>query len=239
MGKAKIALSSKAYFGYNRDMEFHGFTQQTFAFFMELAFHNTPQTMREKRDVFEAHVLAPLRALSQACEQVLFALDPKIDFRPVMGGTISRIRRDTRFSNNKQPYRDYMWLDFRRKNEDFHLGFCFSISPRRSHVMMGMHETSTQSRNRIRQYAVQYPTQFIALHEDLLEKGYALCGDDYIKPMTSGVPPQVYAFGQKRWFSYEKAISIKDTMQGSFTQELQEYMRDLSPMYAFLRRAFD
>ncbi len=238
-GKAKIRLSSQAHFGYNKDMEFHGFTQQTFTFFMELAFHNTPQTMKQKRDVFEAHVLEPLRALSHACEQVLFALDPRIDFRPVMGGTISRIRRDTRFSNNKQPYRDYMWLDFRRKNEDFHLGFCFSISPRSSLVLMGMHEASTQSRNRMRQYAVQYQTQFIELHEELLAKGYTLSGDDYVRPMTADVPPQVYAFGQKRWFSYKKPIPLTDTMQEEFAQELQEYIQDLSPMYAFLRRAFD
>ena len=74
---------------------FTGFTQQTFAFFMEIAFNNTSQTMQKKRDVFLSQVLAPLRALSYACEKVLFEVDPKIDFRPVMGGTISRIRRDT------------------------------------------------------------------------------------------------------------------------------------------------
>ncbi len=235
----KIVLSSGMHFGYNKDMEFLGFTQQTFTFFMELAFHNTPQTMQQKRDVFEAHVLSPLRALSSACEQVLFAQDPKIDFRPVMGGTISRIRRDTRFSNNKQPYRDYMWLDFRRKNEDFHLGFCFSVSPRGSLVLMGMHEASTQAKNRMRQYAVQYQTQFIELHEELRAQGYTLCGEDYKRPMTADVPPQVYAFGQKRWFSYQKAIPLTDTMQEKFAQELQGYMLELSPMYAFLRRALN
>lgn len=216
---------------------FNGFTQQTFTFFMELAFHNTQQTMEKKRDVFLEHVLKPLRALSGACEQTLFPVDPRMDFRPVMGGTISRIRRDTRFSHNKQPYRDYMWLDFRRKNEDFHLGFCFSISPRSSSVMMGMHESTTAARNQMRQYVLRHGLQYLELWQALFEKGYELTGDDYKKPMTKADIPEVFAFGQKRWFSFRKRIPLLDTMKPEFVQELQTYILELTPMYAFLRQA--
>jgi uncharacterized protein (DUF2461 family) len=189
-------------------MEFSGFTQQTFAFFMELAFSNTVQTFNKNRGVFEEQVIAPLKALS-------------------------------RFSHNKMPYRDYMWLDFRRKNEDCHMGFCFSISPRSSFALMGMHEATPQYIGKMRQYIVQFASQFIELHADLLGKGFSLEGDDYKKPMTSNVSPEVYAIGQKRRFAYQKFISISETMQGKFAQELQDHIRDLTPMYAFLRKAFD
>ena len=58
-------------------MAFTGFSQQAFAFFMELGFNNTPQTMQLKRDVFNERVLAPLKELSQVCEQVLFSGGPE------------------------------------------------------------------------------------------------------------------------------------------------------------------
>jgi uncharacterized protein (TIGR02453 family) len=219
--------------------DFTGFTQQTFTFFMEIAFHNTPQTMREKRDVFNDHVLKPLQALSRAGEQVLYAVDPKMDFRPVMGGTISRIRRDTRFTHDKSPYRDYMWLDFRRKHEDFHLSFCYSISPRHSNVFMGMHSASTAARNTVRQYVLHHANQYVALHDDLAAKGYVFEGDEYKRAMSDAAHPTVYAFGQKRWFSYTLDIPLADTMDAAFAQALMEHFRVLTPMYNFLRNALD
>lgn len=220
-------------------MAFAGFTQQAFAFFMELAFNNTPQTMREKRDVFNKEILLPLKELSHACEQVLFPVDKHIDFRPVMGGTISRIRRDTRFTREKHPYRDYMWLDFRRKHEDFHLGFCFSISPRASSVFVGMHQSSAQSRNTIRRYVLRHAPQYIKLHAALLKKGYTFNGEDYKRAMTQAENEDVYAFGQKRWFSYRRDIALPDTMKPEFASQLQNDLRELVPMYSFLRKGLD
>ncbi len=216
-------------------MAFTGFKQQTFAFFMELAFQNAPKTMRQKRDVFNDYVLLPLRELSLSCEQILLPVDHKIDFRPVMGGTISRIRRDTRFTHDKQPYRDYMWLDFRRKREDFHLGFCFSISPRGSSVFLGMHQASTRARDALRQYVLSHGAEYTQIHEALLAQGYAFIGEDYKRAMTKTDQKDVYAFGQKRWFSYRKEIPLRDTMKPEFTSQLQNYLRELIPMYLFLR----
>jgi uncharacterized protein (TIGR02453 family) len=231
-------------FGYNTYMEtsmkaFSGFSQQTFAFFMEIAFHNTQKTMKDLRGVFEDHILDPLRALSRACEAKLFEVDPKMDFRPVMGGTISRIRRDTRFSRNKDPYRDYMWLDFRRKNEDFHLGFCYSISPRTSAVFMGMHEATTQARNAVRTYVMLHANRYKQLHAELLAKGYEFAGEDYKRSMSDAADADVRAFGQKRDFAYRRRIPLSDTMRPAFAEELQGYIEDLIPMYQFFRSALN
>ena len=218
---------------------FAGFGQEAFAFFMKIGFNNAPATMEENRDVFDREVLRPLKQLSAACEQVLFDVDPKMDFRPVMGGTISRIRRDTRYTHDKRPYRDYMWMDFRRKREDFHFGFCFSISPRSSSVFLGMHSSTAQARNALRAFVAHNAAEYNRLYRKLIRNGYALEGRDYKRSMLETDDAAVRAFAQKRWFSFKKGIPLTDTMKPSFTGELQINMRELVPMYQFMRRPLD
>ena len=41
------------------------------------------------------------------------ALDIDGNFNPSINASVSRIRRDTRFTKDKSPYRDHMWIGFR------------------------------------------------------------------------------------------------------------------------------
>ena len=133
-----------------------------------------------------------------------------------------------------------MWLDFRRKHEDFHLGFCFFHLAGVVHrFFMGMHESSTRARNVIRQYVQHHGAEYTQFHAALLAKGYEFSGEDYKRAMTKADSKDVYAFGQKRWFSYRKAIPLTDTMKPGFVAELQDYIRELIPMYTFLRRGLN
>ncbi|MBQ9988326.1 MAG: DUF2461 domain-containing protein [Clostridia bacterium] len=216
---------------------FTGFTDAAFEFFMALAFDNTAQTMERLRPQFNEHVLAPLKALSSDCTQTLFVIDPEIDFRPVMGGTISRIRRDTRYSRDKTPYRDYMWLDFRRKRESCHLGFHFSISPRGASVSMGLHDATSDVRDAVRAYTVAHGARYRALHELLAAQGYAFLGETYKRAMTKAQDPVVFAFGQKRWFTYRKPIPMEAVRHPELSEQLAREFTALAPLYQFIRTA--
>lgn len=214
---------------------FEGFTQDTFTFFMAIAFNNTASCMEANRPVFEAHVLQPLKALSNACAPALIQVDPHMDLRPVMGGTISRIRRDTRFSRNKAPYRDHMWLDFRRKHEDMHLAFSFDISPRGAAYNMGVHAATPQRLQQMRKYVLLHGERFKALHQALVQAQYDFVGDDYKRPMAQTDDPVLRAFAQKRWFAYHRQVPVGDTMEAAFADTLRAAFLQLAPMYTFLR----
>ena len=73
---------------------------------MKIGFENTPQRFEKLRGEFNETVLLPLKQLSLSVSPLLATIDAQLDLRPVIGGTISRIRRDTRFSKNKAPYHD-------------------------------------------------------------------------------------------------------------------------------------
>lgn len=91
---------------------FQGFTEQTFEFFMAIRFNNNREFFLENHDWYQSSVRTPCLDLAAALGESVNALDPELETRPTK--VLSRINRDVRFSNDKSPYRDYLWLAFRR-----------------------------------------------------------------------------------------------------------------------------
>ena len=91
---------------------FQGFTEQTFEFFMAIRFNNNREFFLENHDWYQSSVRTPCLDLASALGDAVNALDPELETRPTK--VLSRINRDVRFSNDKSPYRDYLWLAFRR-----------------------------------------------------------------------------------------------------------------------------
>ncbi len=90
------------------------FTPQTLEFLFENRLNDSRAWFLEHHEQYEQLVLRPLRDLSQALSHTALEIDPEVVSQPQVGKTISRIRRDTRFSHDKSLYRDNMWIVFRR-----------------------------------------------------------------------------------------------------------------------------
>ena len=91
--------------------EFQGFPKEMFEFFMAISFNNNTEFFEENRKLYEQKVKAPLYALARDLTPMALHVDPEMEVRP--SKVVSRLRRDTRFSANKLPYRDHMWLSWR------------------------------------------------------------------------------------------------------------------------------
>lgn len=115
---------------------FTGFTQETLAFFTDIRFHNDKQFFEANRDRFEQQVKAPFAALIDELAPTMQRIDPTMEVRPWK--CLARIRRDTRFSRDKSPYRDHLWFLFRRAAEprEGAVMFWFELSVR--HVDWGL-----------------------------------------------------------------------------------------------------
>ena len=100
---------------------FTGFTQDAIDFLTDIRFNNNQAFYEANKARYEEHVKAPLRALCDEMAPVVQLIDPRLDTRP--GRTMSRIRRDTRFSRDKSPFRDHVWLGWRYPNERRSEGF--------------------------------------------------------------------------------------------------------------------
>jgi uncharacterized protein (TIGR02453 family) len=92
--------------------EFRGFTKKTLRFFQELAANNNREWFNAHRRDYDEHVLEPARAFVLAMGRQLQHLTPGIRVSPRPDGSLFRIYRDTRFSQDKSPYKTHMGIFF-------------------------------------------------------------------------------------------------------------------------------
>ena len=86
--------------------------RETFQFFRDLARNNRTEWMEANRERYKQCVVQPLRALCEELTPDVLRLNPRFDCRGRSGANFSRINRDTRFANDKTPYRAQMYLKF-------------------------------------------------------------------------------------------------------------------------------
>jgi uncharacterized protein (TIGR02453 family) len=87
-------------------------TRETFRFFRDLARNNRTEWMEANRDRYKQTVVQPLRTLCEELTPEVLRINPRFDCRGRSGANFSRINRDTRFANDKTPYRAHMYLKF-------------------------------------------------------------------------------------------------------------------------------
>ena len=103
------------------DGVFKGFTAEADRFLHDIRFNNSQQFYDENRERYEKFVKAPLRLLCDEMAPVVQLIDARLDTRPMR--TMSRIRRDTRYTKDQSPFRDHVWLGWRYPGESRSEGF--------------------------------------------------------------------------------------------------------------------
>ena len=91
---------------------FTGFDPAALGFLRDLGEHNDRAWFEAHRADYEGLLLAPARELVVALGGRLAAIAPGVHADPRVNGSILRINRDTRFSNDKRPYKTHLdlWL---------------------------------------------------------------------------------------------------------------------------------
>lgn len=109
------------------------------AFLEDLDANNDKAWFDANRDRYERDLRAPAIALVEALAPKIEALSPHL--RAVASGkgsSIGRINRDTRFSANKAPYKDYLGIHFAHASGKEGPGLHLHISPRDTGVGAGV-----------------------------------------------------------------------------------------------------
>jgi len=86
--------------------------RETFRFFRDLARNNRTEWMEANRDRYKQSVVLALRQLCEELTPAVLRLNVDFDCSGRTGANFSRINRDTRFANDKTPYRAQMYLKF-------------------------------------------------------------------------------------------------------------------------------
>jgi uncharacterized protein (TIGR02453 family) len=107
---------------------FTGFPQEGIDFFRKLARNNRREWFQPRKAIFEEQVKQPMLTLVEEVNRALSRFAP--DYVTDPAKAVYRIYRDTRFSNDKTPYKDHIAASFHRGGLAAHGngGYYFQVS---------------------------------------------------------------------------------------------------------------
>ena len=209
-------------------------------FFLALRFNNNRDFFEQNRAQYERYVQTPLRALADTMGPTLTEIDPQFDVRPAR--VVSRIRRDTRFSHNKDPYRDHMWLSWRHAGEATAeaMGFYWDVSPEATHWGFGYYSESRRTMERVRRRIAAKPREIIGLFSRCgVPERFTLQGDAYKRmAVPEGLPEELRSLYIKKGFYFQNAAGAQDfdlLFSGAIAARLREDFLRVAPLYDWMR----
>lgn len=218
---------------------FQGFSPDAFDYLMQLRLRNSKEFYDASKDTYRQLLVQPFTDLVNDIAPTLHEIDENILAVPRVGKTISRMRRDTRFTKDKTMYRKTMWFFLRDGSYPWLCGpgFYFEINPVGFAYGCGMFGAPPAQMELYRRM-IGATRRFARIISPIEKAGhFQLNGDMYKRDMANGeLPKRLYD-----WYN-RKGVYLthygKDTLpiqQASFLDELCAQFGSLKSIYGFFR----
>ena len=176
-----------------------------------------------------------MQQLAEILLPTALEIDP--EFNPRLGCIVSRINRDTRYSKNKLPYRDHMWIAFRRTGQSLGESLCiyFEISPMGYSYGTGMYTTNLPLMKALRARAAADPEGFRQIVTDPALGRYEPTGEPYKRDVVPGAQEDLKPYLNRRSLSFiYDNTSLAPTMSADIAEEVKAAMLELAPVYRYI-----
>ena len=214
---------------------FQGYSNEAFEFFMAIRFNNNRAFFQENRDWYLRAVREPSLALAQDLNALIEEIDPEMERRPHR--TLSRINRDIRFSKDKSPYRDHVWMAFRRPGPDRGgvPGLYFQLEVERGECGMGFYHENRLMMDGLRARMAQRPDEMLALL-DGLKDDYSLYLDQRVRmAVPESLPEALVPIYRARSLYFFRRIEDFELIKSpQLANALAADYRRLTPMYRYI-----
>ncbi len=221
------------------------FSDRSFRFLRGLARHNEREWFHAHKQDYEDHVRGPFLALIADLQPVLrevsehFRADPK-----TVGGSLFRIHRDTRFSNDKTPYKRWQGarLFHARSREVEAPSFYLHLQPGHCFVGAGLWHPEPETLRRVRQFIVDNPGNWAAAaHATAFRKRFDLDDSEMLVRPPRGYPAEFPHLDDLRRKNHVALRTIDDAIMTGprLLATLGRDLRQLGPFMDYLCAALD
>ncbi|OCG41574.1 DUF2461 domain-containing protein [Gilliamella sp. Bif1-4] len=217
---------------------FTGFTQAGLNFLQDAWINNSKPWFEEHRAIYDNDLVKPFRLLVEQLTPEMLKIDEWFETRPAIGKTISRIHRDTRFSNDKSLYRSRLWLTFKRPNKDWKEApaYFFEISPCSYQYGLGYYCSSKQTMDIFRDEILNDTKKFLAITR-CVKKPFELVGESYKRPLIKEQDEKVATwYNRKNIAVMVTSNHIEDVLNSDLPDKLVKGFKQLVPLYDYLMR---
>jgi uncharacterized protein (TIGR02453 family) len=215
------------------------FTSSTFRFLSDLAKNNNKAWFEKNKHRYEADFKAPALAFIEDFAPHLHKISPhfRADPRP-SGGSLFRIHRDVRFSNDKSPYKTAIGIHFRHAMaKDAHTpGFYLHIQPKECFMGVGIWHPDSGTLAKIRGVIAEKPKAYQkSLTAKAAKSGFAFGGESLSRP-PRGFDPEHPAIEDIKRKDYTAGVdlSTSDVTSADFLKSFARMCKEAAPVNAFL-----
>ena len=218
---------------------FSGFSDATQQFFLDIRFHNSTTYFHEHHDRYIRDVQTPFYEFFQGLIPVLTEIDPEMEQRPHRA--LARLHRDTRFSKDKSPYRDHLWLWCHRAGEarEDSVGFWFELGPQQLSWGLGSWGENRLLMERFRRELTAHPRRIggIITSCGLSERHLALNGRQWKR---LEIPPSIPQWLRPWYLTREFALmqmypDFEEVRHATLLSHVSTDFRAMGPIYRMLR----
>jgi uncharacterized protein (TIGR02453 family) len=215
---------------------FPGFRDEAFDFFRQLASHNERDWFKERKSVYEDEVVWPLQCLlvqasrEAASHGLNLTADPK--------KSIFRIYRDTRFSNNKAPYKTHAGAVLTRDGSHATSGGLYiHIEPEQCMMASGWWHPENSVVRTWRNAMSLDPDAFLRVVERLSSAGLTLESDEKLKRLPAGYEHHgdepIAAFLKYKSYIVSRQLSDNALKKPDFVTAVVQMMQDCHPLLTY------
>jgi len=220
---------------------FGGFPKEMHTFFRGLRRNNNRDWFEAHRETYEQCVKAPMEELTVRVMAEVLRFAPEHAGQPKKA--IYRIHRDTRFSNDKTPYKTHTGALLRRadlpKNESS--SFYFAVSDRCVEVAGGCYMPGPEQLRMIRAHIADHGPRFLKLigNRALVEVLGELQGERLSRPPKGycadmpGIDAVQEYIKAKQWYYYVE-VDPKLALSGEVVEAIVSRFKKVAPVVAFL-----
>ena len=221
------------------------FTDKSLKFLRGLARNNDKAWFNTHRAEYEQHVRDPYQRLLVDLQPGLAGISTHLRSDPKgVGGSLFRIHRDARFSNDKSPYKTWQGarLFHERRREVAAPSFYVHLQPANSFIGAGLWHPEPDTQRRIRQFILDNPGGWkAAAHAPAVRRRFEFELSDKLVRPPRGFPGDFEFIEDLKHRNWELWRELDDaTMTGpKLRQTVLKDLQALAPFMDYLCAALD
>ncbi len=217
------------------------FDTELFAFLRDLEANNDRAWFAANKKRYDAVVKEPALDFIESFRPRLAELSPHFEANArVVGGSLFRIHRDTRFSKDKTPYKTHTGLHFRHERaKDAHApGFYLHLQPRQCFIGVGLWRPEPKVAQQIRGHMAEHRDAWSAIAADL--SPFELIGESLVRPPRGfDRDDPIISDLKRKDFIARTSLTHKQVTSAGFLDLFSERCADGLPFLRFLCDALE
>ncbi|HLY42405.1 MAG TPA: DUF2461 domain-containing protein [Terracidiphilus sp.] len=202
-------------------------------FLRNLAKHNDRAWFQPRKAEFEALLRDPMLAIVRKITDAMMDFAPN-HVRPAEK-SLFRIYRDTRFSNDKRPYKTHVaaWWTHMGFDKTSGAGYYFHVSPKEVIIAAGAYMPEKEQLAAIRHWLLDHHEEFRKIvKKPAVRKTFVEFEGDALTRPPKGFPPDHPAIDLIRYKQWGMSVALppKTALQASFAATVIRHFRLLAPM---------